>query len=300
MRVTDTILQRNFLSNLSQSSERLYEQETRVLTNKRVNKPSDNPVDAINSMVIRTKLDEIDQYDRNISRAKGLLENSETVIAQLSDMFDRVKVLTIQGASDTSGPMDKLSISYEVNQIIEQLFNAANNRSESTYVFAGTYNNAAPYRAVRNEQGQIEAVTSNGSTGDINRIIGENITIKTNVNGEELFEQGGNLFDTLISVRDNLEANDSDALRENLTALNDSSEKINNTRAVVGSRVNRIESAAARNESDKFKFTEYLSNTEDIDAAEAIIDYQAQLLTLQSSLQAGARILLPKLGDFLR
>ena len=300
MRVTDTILQRNFLSNLSQSSERLYEQEIRVLTNKRVNKPSDNPVDAINSMVIRTKLDEIDQYDRNISRAKGLLENSETVIAQLSDMFDRVKVLTIQGASDTSGPMDKLSISYEVNQIIEQLFNAANNRSESTYVFAGTYNNAAPYRAVRNEQGQIEAVTSNGSTGDINRIIGENITIKTNVNGEELFEQGGNLFDTLISVRDNLEANDSDALRENLTALNDSSEKINNTRAVVGSRVNRIESAAARNESDKFKFTEYLSNTEDIDAAEAIIDYQAQLLTLQSSLQAGARILLPKLGDFLR
>ena len=143
-------------------------------------------------------------------------------------------------------------------------------------------------------------MTSNGSTGDINRIIGENITIKTNVNGEELFEQGGNLFDTLISVRDNLEANDSDALRENLTALNDSSEKINNTRAVVGSRVNRIESAAARNESDKFKFTEYLSNTEDIDAAEAIIDYQAQLLTLQSSLQAGARILLPKLGDFLR
>ncbi len=300
MRVTDSILKNNFLTNLAFASERLYEKETKVLTNKRVNKPSDDPVDALNSLTIRVRLNDIEQYRRNISRTKTFLQNTETIVQQVADMFTRVKELAIQGASDSYGPNDKLSISYEIDQLIEQLLISSNNRSETTYTFAGTYNNVAPYVAIRNEEGTITQVTSSGSSGDIVRVLGESVRIKANVNGEELFERGVNLFDALISLRENLKAGDTDAVRQDIVILDEAAEKVYNIQAVIGSKINRVNAADSRAENDNINFTEFLSNAEDIDAAQAIIEYQMELLTLQTSLQAGARLLRPRLGDFLQ
>ncbi len=300
MRVTDRILQNNLLSNLVFSSERLYDAETKVLTNKSVNKPSDNPVDAMTSMNIRTKLDEINQYQRNIGRAKVTLDNTESQAIQLAEIFQRLSTLTVQGASDSYGVSDKLSIAGEVNQLVEQLYNIANSRSESSYVFGGTHNNVAPYQATYDANGEITSIKTTGSGGDIESMIGDRIRIKINVNGEDLFEKGQNLFDIAIKIRDDLRTGDSEALNQDLGFLQDGSEKIYNVQASLGARVKRVQAAETRAESDEISYTEYLSATEDIEASEAIMNYQMELLTLQASLEAGARLLRPRLVDFLR
>lgn len=300
MRITDRILQNNFTTNLSLASERLFERETKVLTNKEINKPSDNPVDTMTALALRTKISQIDQYKRNISRNQTLLTNTETVVGELNELFDRINTLTVQGSSDNYSKADKESISYEVNQIIEQVFNLSNNRSESIYTFAGTYNDTAPYQAIRNEAGEIAEVKTAGSSGDIIALIGENIKIKININGEDVFEGNVNLFDIAIKVRDDLRADDMDALRDDLNKLTTASEKLINIQSVIGARMNRISAAESRAENDEISFTEYLSNVEDADAAQAIMDYQMELVTLQASLQAGSKLLFPKLSDFLR
>ena len=293
-------MQNNFIANLTFSTERLYDAQTKVLTNKRVNKPSDNPVDAMTSLNIRTKLSEINQYQRNINRSKTMVENTESVVAQLADIFQRLSTLTIQGASDSYGPNDKLSIAGEVNQLLEQIFVIANNRSESVYTFAGTMNDVAPYQAIYNANGEIASVQTTGSSGDIEGLIGERVRIKININGEDVFESSQNLFEIAIKIRDDLLANDSEALNEDLNNISNASENIYNTQSLLGSRLNRIYAAETRAENDILNFTEYLSDTEDVDASEAIINYQRELLTLQASLEAGARLLYPKLVDFLR
>ena len=300
MRITDTVLQKNFINNLSFATERLYERETKVLTNKRINKPSDSPVDAMTSLGLRTKLSEIDQYQRNISRSKTRLQSSETVISQLNELYQRLHTLTVQGASDSYGPEDKLSIAAEVNQLLEQIVNFSNNRSESTFTFSGTNSDVAPYIAERDTDGDIINVTTAGSAGDILAMTGENIKMKVNINGHELFEDGENLFEIPVKIRDGLKSNDSDEIRTQLGRLNEAMEKIINSQAVIGARLNRLDSAESRAINDEITFTEFLSNIEDADAAEAIMDYQLELLTLQSSLQAGSRLLFPKLSDFLR
>lgn len=299
MRITDNVLVNNLTTNLATASERLYDKETQVLTNKKLNLPSDNPTDTITALNIRSKLNDIEQYQRNISSAQTLLTNTETQVSQLNDLIEQVNTLTVQGASDNYSASDKESISYEVDQLIEQVFNLANSRIGSIYTFSGTSTDTAPYQAVRNDAGEITSVKTTGSAGEINCVIGENISIKINTNGEDVFEKGTNVFDTLISVRDNLRANDTDALSNDLIQLNNVSEKVINIQSIIGSRTNRIDAAQTRAESDTLSFTTYLSNIEDIDAAEAIMGYQQELLTLQSALQVGARILTPRLSDFL-
>ena len=131
-------------------------------------------------------------------------------------------------------------------------------------------------------------------------MIGERVKIKININGEDLFESGQDLFEIAIKIRDDLLANDSEALNEDLNNISNASEKIYNTQSLLGSKLNRIYAAETRAENDILNYTEYLSDTEDVDASEAIINYQRELLTLQASLEAGARLLYPKLVDFLR
>ena len=300
MRITDTVLHQNFINNLAFATERLYESETKVLTNKRINKPSDAPVDVMTDLALRTKLSEIEQYQRNISQANTLLQNSESVVSQLVEVFQRLNELSVQGASDSYGPSDKQSISYEVNQLLEQIVNFANNRTESTYIFSGTNSDVAPYVVTRDADGEITEVKTAGSAGDIVVVMGENIKMKTNINGQELFEEGENLFDIAIKLRDALRDNDTESVQDQLGRLQDATEKIINVQSVVGARVNRLDAAETRAENDDIIFSEFLSDTEDIDAAEAIMDYQQQLLTMQSSLQAGSRLLYPKLSDFLK
>jgi len=299
MRITDTMLNNNFIANLNFSTERLYDSENKVLTGKRVNKPSDDPVDALSSMRIRSRISEINQYQRNIGSAQNILKNSESYVNQLTEIFTRMKTLTVQGASDSYSESDKVSIAAEIDQLIEQVVNLANSRSESIYIFAGTHNDVAPYQVERNADGEIVNVTTNGTAGDITGLIGEEIKIKINVNGEELFEKGENLFNIAISVRDNLRANNSEGLRENMNEIDDAAEKIYTIQSTIGSRVNRIDAASSRAENDIISFTEFLSDAEDIDSAEAIMNYQRDLTTLQATLQAGARLIQPRLADFL-
>jgi flagellar hook-associated protein 3 FlgL len=299
MRVTDAIMQNNLLANLSSNSERLSDAHTRVLTSKKINKPSDGPVDTLNILSIRTKISDIKQYQRNIGQAKTSLEQTQNVVLQLDDIFERLSSLTVQGTTDSYSPTEKVALETEMNMIIEQLVDMANQKANSKYIFAGTANDSMPYQVERNAEGDIINVRTDGTSGDINALIGENIKMKVNINGKNLFEDGQNLFDIAIKIRDDLHADDSTAMRENLNYLDNAKEKIYNYETTIGSKLGRLDSAESRAETDEATFSEFLSNTEGVDDAKAILDYQMELNTLQSLLQAGARLMQPKLSDFL-
>ena len=299
MRITDSILKNNLLYNLGTSTERLYESETEVLTGKTLNKPSDGPVDVLNSLSIRETISELEQYQRNISKAQTVLQNTETIVSQVEELFERLNVLAVQGASDSYSASDKASISYEVNQLLEQLYSFSNGQSGGLYIFSGTSTDTAPYLAIRNDSGEITEIKTSGSSGDINLMIGEDITIKVNINGEDLFEEGSNLFNVMINIRDSLQANDTDGVREQITYLQEGLEKIINQEAIIGSRVNRVNSAESRTEDDIINFTDFLSDVEDADATQSVINYQTDLLTLQYTLEVASMLSQPKLVDFL-
>ena len=71
-------------------------------------------------------------------------------------------------------------------------------------------------------------------------------------------------------------------------------------RAEVGARVNRLELVNNRLEDTHFSYTRLLSETENADIAETIIELKAQENVYLASLGAGARIIQPSLLDFLR
>lgn len=61
----------NFLYNLQQTQSRLMDLNMQASSQKRINKPSDDPVGTGRVLNYRTSLESINQYRSNIDTAKG-------------------------------------------------------------------------------------------------------------------------------------------------------------------------------------------------------------------------------------
>lgn len=71
-------------------------------------------------------------------------------------------------------------------------------------------------------------------------------------------------------------------------------------RADIGARTNRVELTNNRLESDNISFTKLMSENEDVDMAETIMNLQNEENVYKASLSGGARVIQPSLIDFLR
>ena len=70
MRITHNMMRNSMILHLQRQSEQLFNVQTKIATQKRLNKPSDDPVGMGQVLDYRTKLAVIDQYQNNIEKGK--------------------------------------------------------------------------------------------------------------------------------------------------------------------------------------------------------------------------------------
>ena len=104
-------------------------------------------------------------------------------------------------------------------------------------------------------------------------------------------------FDNFIAA---LDAGDHDAVNDIIAELDLDTNNLLRVRADVGARVNRIELTANRLDNDNINFTKLMSENEDVDMAETIMNLKNEENVYRASLAGGARIIQPSLVDFLR
>jgi flagellar hook-associated protein 3 FlgL len=127
----------NFLYNLQKTQSRLMDLNMQASSQKRINKPSDDPVGTGRVLNYRSSLASIDQYRKNIDTAKGWLNLADESMMQVSTLMTKLKGLAEQGATGTMAASDREATSYEVRQIFSQLINLANTRYEGKSIFGG-------------------------------------------------------------------------------------------------------------------------------------------------------------------
>lgn len=126
-----------FLYNLQDTQSRLMELNTKASSQKRINKPSDDPVGTARVLNYRGSLSAIDQYRSNIDTAKGWLGLADESMLQASTIMTKLKGLAEQGATGTMTASDRQASAFEVRQLFSQLVNLANTRYEGKSIFGG-------------------------------------------------------------------------------------------------------------------------------------------------------------------
>jgi len=115
MRITNKIMQNNSLSNINGNKVSQDKLNTMMSTQKKITKPSDDPVIAIRALRLRSSVTTITQYhEKNVPDARSWLEVTEDSLKNVTD------VLTDMISQVTKGSTESLTTS-DREVIIEQL-----------------------------------------------------------------------------------------------------------------------------------------------------------------------------------
>ncbi len=137
MRVSQRSLFDNFVNNMNMSLANLMDSNIQAASQKRINKPSDDPVGAARVLGYRDSLAAIQQYRSSVSTATSWLGSADQALMQVNTVLTRIKGLAEQAATGTLDAHNREQISYELRQQFSQLINLANTQVEGRHIFAG-------------------------------------------------------------------------------------------------------------------------------------------------------------------
>jgi flagellar hook-associated protein 3 FlgL len=306
MRITTGMIQRNVLANLNDLSDKLAKTQNRAASGKQITRPSDDPYNAARAMGLRSALSANSAYKSNIEDAEDWQNSTESALDSLTQYIHRANDLLVQGGTDTSDQTARNALADEIDQIVQGVKETANSTYGDKYLFSGTATSTPPYTqgaddTYKGNQGGLDPATPG-----VLREIGPGVTISINSVGQEILGDGqaagdGKLLDTLRTIAQDLRSGNGPALRgADLTNLNDNLNQVLEVRARNGATTNRLQAADSRLADIASSVTQQLSDTEDADMAQTLIDFNSQSAAYQSALRAGASIVQTSLMDFLK
>jgi flagellar hook-associated protein 3 FlgL len=305
-RITSSMTTRSVLSDLNRIAAQQDLTRRQMSSGKAITKPSDDPYGAARAMSLRTDLAGVKQHQRNVDEAQSWMSATSTTLSSITDLAQKARELTVQGATDTLSQSGRDAIADQIDQLIAGMKQEGNATYDGRYVLGGSRTNTPPYDSTLTKTDP-SVTTNDAYSGDAAsqlREIGPGVTLAVNVHGDEVLGgasgSSGNLLGVLRDIATHLRSGDTAALGGgDIKAVSDQIDNLLAVQARVGAGMNRLDTASSRLAQIEESTTSMLSNTEDADMAEVITNYSTQQAVYQSALNAGARIVQTSLLDFL-
>src|SRR5690554_2869801 len=107
MRITNKVLNDNFLRNLSKNLNKMQKYQNQLSSGKEVSRPSDNPLLVAKIMSMDNNILQNEQYNSNISDTIGWVKTQDTALGDATGTLQRIKDLIIYGANGTLSDADR-------------------------------------------------------------------------------------------------------------------------------------------------------------------------------------------------
>lgn len=142
MRVSTAWIQQLNVDAMSRQQSKLTQIQQQLNTGLRLTEPADDPAAAARVLDLQGNIDQITQYQSNISIARGRLDYEETALETSGNILDRAKELAMQAMNASQTDANRLTMKFEVDQLIEQLAVAANSQNANgEFIFSGGVSN---------------------------------------------------------------------------------------------------------------------------------------------------------------
>ena len=138
MRVTNNMILRNSSYNINGTKGSVNSSMNQMTTQKKINKPSEDPVVAIRSLRLSTSLSRVDQYyKKNIPDAESWLDVTETALNNMKSLMTDVRAQCVNGSTDTLNQEDRNTILKQLKSLQSQLYAEGNADYAGRTVFTG-------------------------------------------------------------------------------------------------------------------------------------------------------------------
>ena len=297
MRITQSMLARNFLNNLNTSYSKLAKYQEQLASGKKINKLSDDPLSAMKGISYRRTVAQVKQYEDNFSEASTWIETTNDALDEANQVLQRIRELVVEGSTDTETPSDRQSIADEVEQLRDQLVNIANTKVNDKYIFNGTNTTEKP---ISTDISTFDGSTTLGINNNPVKIeLSKGIYLQVNADGSKVFSDDlfKDLKDLISDLNAGTSANGFDRYLDKIDAHIDN---VLSELSQTGARSNRLDLMKERVSQQELTATEIMSNNEDVDIDQVYTDFSVASGAYTAALKVGAQVIQPTLLDFLK
>lgn len=311
MRVTQAMVCREAIRNISENYEAMIKAQERAATGKWRSNPSDDPAAAGTSLYLSTQAARLKGYSRNMENARSRIVQTESAVRGVNDAITNIKDLLSRASNGTFSQAERDSICAEIAQYRSQIIAGLNASDAGGYLLGG-YNTHTP--PVTQQEGALcyngIALTSmtqeeydllRDQTVEVS--LGQGVTMEASITALDLVGYGSdNLIATLDSIASMLSAEpvDEEALTQLRGKLEEHFDRVLVRLTDIGAREKRLGMIDERLTDSIESVKERLSMNDDIDIEESIIRYRMTVQAYEAALSVSGRSVTTTLLDYLK
>ena len=306
MRITQHMMSNIFTTNLRRQTEAMLQRQEQIATQKRINRPSDDPNGMARVLAGRSTLAAVEQYADNIKQGQSRLEITEETLKMVDDLVQQARRLAEEKSGNDVTEAERRFAATQVKEIFEHVLQLANSKWGERSMFAGHQIDTVAFQV--DDVADPYTVSYRGDAGSFRYSIADGVEVSVDADGQNYFEAaasgGVNIFDELHDLIAGLENSDLEAgsaqIQATIDPLEQAHVQIMNKRTEAGPKLYRFKAAAEHWTNIQNTVKAAMSREEDADIAEAIIELKNLETAYQSTMAAAARIIQPSLVNFLK
>ncbi len=152
---------------LEKNRSEMSELQTQAASQKRINKPSDDPVGTTKLLSSRTDAKGIDQYLKNLDFAQTFLNFTDQSLEEVTNGLIRAKELALSQSNDpSSSDITRKAVATEIRQLYNQSLQVANRKLGNRFIFGGYGTTDNPFKndgAYKGDRGEIMIEINKGA-----------------------------------------------------------------------------------------------------------------------------------------
>ncbi|MHB9035445.1 MAG: flagellin N-terminal helical domain-containing protein [Armatimonadota bacterium] len=276
------------------ASNKLIEAQNHAVSGKRIMRPSDDVPGTNRALSLRSAISTTDQFTNNIVVSKPLIDATQQSLQDMAAAIRSVRDIAVSSAKpDTTGTAAQTAAK-RLDDILAQMADIANTKHTDQYIFSGTATDT-PTLATG---GGATPYTYAGNSGTRTTQVLSWVSLQVNVPGDAAFNFDGgagagttDVFTMVTQLKSAILGQDVDNISGQLDNIDKNLDNVLSHTAKIGSWESRMESAQSVLSDTKNRLQEMLSDTEDIDLTQAVIDLKTQENVYQTALSITSRMM---------
>lgn len=313
-RVGNNQLVRKILFNIKSQMGRQEDLFEQISSNKRILRPSSDPFGTNKSMGARDHLHRNGEYEDIVNVGEAWTNISTAAIDSAIDTLKRVNEIAISAADGTKSAADRIAMAEEIEQLIEHMVQIANTTNGYRFIFSGSKTNTPPFDVERDvNTGRVTGVFYQGDSfirkvkskddglTPLN-IVGSNAGDPTMKGAFVDTTSDTDSFSALIQLRDKLLENDIIGISGAggiLQELDSAASNMIASQVRLGGAQERLELDRDRIIQQNSSVRQFLSEVEDADVAQLILELNNVQNVYEAALASGGRLIQSGLLNYI-
>lgn len=290
MRVSTHQYHLNTIRTIQQNTAEYSNASIQLATNRRILKPSDDPLGAVMLLTLDAELATLKQYSNNMTAVQYNLEQQETQLNSIVNLLNAMQHKATSAANDSNGVPELQAYGQEMEVLFQGIVDALNAKDgNGRYYFSGSEIDVMPF--------QYDAGTNtfsfDGDNGVRNVAVSDNSSVASNILGSDLAPNADflneirNYLDFLANPPATGAGDESRAALESISVfLADVSQQLTKVGGIVAS-LDELEIG----NNEIALFTENLrDDIREVDYAKTYVHLNETLAAYESSLQVYASV----------